>query len=212
MANVVAPSGFSDGRLYNGSSPNYATREVRIAYNLSNQIGYGDPVKLLNTGYIDRYAATDTTIHGIFIGCEYLNPAIGRWNWYPAWTAPTLTSTSVVLARVIVDPFATFQCQVIGGPLIQTDLNTNFDITAGTSGAPNAQSGISTCSIAYGAGSQTTSTLPFRLVGIVQFRGGSILNSGSTGPVQFGAYDPTAANNWGEFRMNTSDSMTPTGI
>ncbi len=195
MANTLAPSGFSDGRLYNAAAPNYATRTVQIAYNNSHSIGYGDPVALLSTGFIDVFANGGTTIHGIFVGCEYLLPALGRWNWYPAWTAATLPSTYKVHARVVVDPMATFRCQVNGGPLVQASIGLNYDITTSSAGAPNAQSGMSTCSIDFAAGGTTTATLPFRIVNLASM----ILPAGQNGT------DNTSNNNQVVVTFNNQD-------
>ncbi len=198
MANVLAPSGFRAGRTIQQDAANYGIFPARIAYNNTNKIAFGDPVKLLSSGYIDVMAVGGSTIHGVFLGCDYYDPVAQMYRWMQQWPGVSLgTSSLVVTARVLVDPFATFQVQVSGGPVVQGDIGDNIDILTSTSGAPNI-AGISTCVLDYST-KATTGTLPFRIVDIVR----SGINS---------AYDPTQANNWVEVRMNTSDTLQTTGI
>lgn len=203
--NTLAASGFNHAFPQGGGVPGYAMRMYLIAYNNSNQIGFGDPVKILNTGYIDLMATGGTTISGIFFGCRYFSSAVGFNKFFPAWTAPSLPSGTIVQALVVDDPSAVFTCQVNGGPLVQADIGNNIDITTATSGAPNSQSGISTCSLAYST-KNTTGTLPFKIRGIVG------LQTGASLPALYPGYDPTLANNWVEVAFNTNALTQTTGI
>lgn len=207
MANTLAPSGFKVVRRYDGTAANYAVITKFIAYNNTNQIARGDPVKFISTGYIDLMAVGGTTIDGIFLGCEYFDPNhTSETPFRPAWLAPTLASGTIVRAKVMVDPMVVLQCQLNGGPALQADIGNNIDIKSGTSGQPAASSGISTCALDYSTRA-TTATLPFRIIGIV---GGPSLQIG--GPAISAAYDPTQANNWVEVVMNTADITQTTGI
>lgn len=199
MANTLASFGFRFVKSLLTNSPNYQLTERRIAYDNSNTIGYGDPVKLLNTGYLDLMAAGGSTIDGIFLGCQYPDStAIGGYRWINQWNAPSLASTAEVKAFVITDPFALFQVQVNGTAMAQTNIGNNIDITAASSGNPNA-AGFSQCSL-DAATADTTATYPFRIVDIVY-------------PPAFNAtYSATAANNIVVVRMNTSDQLNTTGI
>lgn len=197
MANVLAPNGFQLASLYGAAAPNLATREATIAYNYTTKIAYGDPVYLYTDGTIRLYAAGGTTIHGIFRGCKYLDPSTGRTNWFRYWNGPTLPSTTAVTAYVDCDPQSVFQAQVNGGPVVQSNIGQNIDITTSTSGAPTI-SGQSVCSLSF-ATIADTATLPFRIVGIV-----------SAPAVNF-LYDGTQANNWAVVMLNTSDITTRTG-
>lgn len=198
-ANVLAASGFHAVRAVGSGAPNYAVQACQIAYNYGTQIGKGDPVYQLNTGYIALYAAGGTTIKGIFDGCKYYDPTQQKPVWLPYWPAPgTLTSSQTVEAYVLVDPFFAFQCQVSAASgVVQSCVGKNIDILSGSSGAPNS-AGISTCSLDYTT-LATTATLPFRITGIVQ-----------VGPTP--TYDPTGANPWLEVVMNTADLKQVTGI
>ena len=121
-SNALNPFGFSSGLLYGAASPNYAMRNGQIAYNYGSQIAYGDPVVLNSSGQIVLFAKGGTAIHGIFRGCEYYDPNIQRWSWYPAWRSPTLSATAIVTAKIEVDPHMSFMAQVSGGPAVQASV------------------------------------------------------------------------------------------
>lgn len=198
-SNALNPFGFSSGLLYGAASPNYAMRNGQIAYNYGSQIAYGDPVVLNSSGQIVLFAKGGTAIHGIFRGCEYYDPNIQRWSWYPAWRSPTLSATAIVTAKIEVDPHMSFMAQVSGGPAVQAAIGQNIDIVSASSGAPTL-AGMSVCALDYTT-LATTATLPFRIVGIQQL---------GTGTVQ--QYNPANANNLVEVVMNTSDISTTTGV
>lgn len=201
MANVLAPSGFHPIARADGAAPNYRIHQMKIAYNNAHSIGYGDPIKLLNTGYIDIISPGDTTISGIFLGCNYYNPSAPQNQFYPSWTAPSLASTTVVVAMVLNDPMIVMQCQVDGsvsGALVQSAIGQNIDITS-TAGAPNSLSGISTCAL-DGNNLHTTATLPFKVFSIVQ------------APAINSLYDGTATNQWLNVTFNTNALVQTLGI
>lgn len=201
VANVLAPFGFRIANQYGSSPGNYATNSRQIAYNNPNQIAWGDPVKTINTGYIDLMAASGSTIHGILERVTYTNPtAIGGVTFAPYWSAPSgLASSTVVTAHVSNDPTAIYMAQCNGVAVTVASVGLNIDITSSTSGAPNA-AGYSTCSLNSG-GIANTATFPFRIVGIVP-----------TGAGPFPNYDATQANNCVFVKFNTSDLLNTTGI
>lgn len=205
MANTLAPSGFQPSRMMNGSPALYAMRTFQIAYNNAVKFGKGDPVVLLNTGYIDRFQKTGEVITGILWGVEYVDPNSGQFTYYPAWLAPTLAATDIVIAHVIVDPMMLFRVQVSGTALALTNIGNNIDIVSGGSEAPNAKSGMSTCAV-LASTAATTATLPFRIEGIVG------LGDGFERPALYPTYDPSEDNNWVEVRLNTSTLTSTTGI
>lgn len=198
MANTLSPSGFAPVRRLDGAVPNYGMVQANIAYNNTNKIAFNDPVKLLSSGFIDVMASTDTSIFGIFKGCEYWDPVSAIYRFSMSWPAAAgLSSTEAVLARVMVDPMEVMQVQVSGGPLVQADIGTNINILASSSGAPNS-AGMSTCALDFTT-LATTATLPFRVVGIVQSGIGAL-------------YNPATANNFAEVIFNTSALTSRTGI
>lgn len=205
-ANTLAASGFQDSFQMGGQAPTYAQRVYQISTTLSSQIAFGDPVRLLATGLIDKYASGGTTVAGIFKGVSYYDPNAARTVFTKAWLAPTLPANTVVRAFVVNDPFAVFQVQANGAVAVaQSNVGNNIDITIGSSGAPNAQSGISTCSVLTSS-IATTSTLPFKLLGIVGFQQAVVQ------PALYPGYDGSQANNWVEVTFNTNALLQTTGI
>ena len=208
-ANPLVPFGFRLANLYGSASPNYALNDRQIAYNNTNKIAYGDPVKSLSTGYIDVMAVGGSTIHGVLFAADYpLSTAFGGYQFSPYWPGVALaSSSSIVTAKVCNDPTAVFMAQVRGTALTVDNVGNNIDIYTGTSGAPTA-AGISTCAL-DAASVNTTATLPFRIVGIVGLTSG---NGGSTGAGPIPNYNPTYDNNFVYVKMNTSDLLNTTGI
>jgi len=171
-ANTFAPFGFRAATgIYGASVPNFRYKHMLLAYNNAHTIAYGDPVILLNTGYIDLYSNGGTTgLVGIFRGCQYANTtAIGGITFSPQWNAPTLTSGTVVDCFVEADVDGEWEVQVSGAALTQVDVGYNIDVgsssTTGETGNPNA-AGFSQAAV-LSSSAATTNTLPFRITGIV---------------------------------------------
>lgn len=205
MPNVLAPIGLMSGRPYDSRPSNFGGPRAFIALNYATKIANGDPVYLANDGTIRLYAAGGGTVHGVFRGCKYFDPAGQKVTWNNQWPGLTgMTAGTLVEAYIENDPMMAFQAQVSGGPATQAMVGQNIDITAGSSGAPTL-AGMSTCSLNI-ASVANTNTLPFRIVGIVGYP--SVLQSG---PAISPSYDPAQSNNWVEVVMNTADITTRTG-
>lgn len=207
-ANTIAPSGFQPCRRFDGTNATYVLREEIIAYNYGTRINFGDAVYRDSTGTIKLYANGGTTVHGIFRGCRYVDPNTNKTEFYPAWKTPTLSSSTVVTALVLVDPMMTFQIQYIGSALTQAAIGSNVDLssTVGyTGGTTTSLFGISTAGL--GGSVANTNTLPFRIVGIVGFNGGG----GLITPSINASYSALNDNQWLEVTMNTFDMSTRTG-
>ncbi len=205
-ANTNVAFGFRVAFPYGGNPPNFALNRRQIAYNLSNKIAYGDPVKSLSTGYVDVMAIGGTSIHGIAAGVAYSDPSVlvGGTYFGNAWTAPSgLATTANVELKVYNDPTTIFMAQYIGTALTVDNIGNNVDITTSTSGAPNS-AGISVCSL--GGATATTNTLPFRIVGILG------IGNYAGFPSPLPGYVPTNDNQFLFVKMNTSDLLSTTGI
>lgn len=203
-ANVLAPSGFREGRLADASAPNYAVTTRFIVYNYGTSIAFGDPVKLATDGTIQLVAASGTTIDGIFLGCQYFDPNHpSEPPFKPAWLAPTLASGTIVRAFVSTDPMMKFYCQANGSAQTQSCVGKNIDIKSGTSGQPVSGSGMSVCALDTTT-IATTATLPFRIHAIVGLNDGAGIAINSS-------YVPTNDNQWFEVSLNTQDLTTRTG-
>lgn len=157
MANTNTPFGFKQYRGL-GSAPTYEQSVRLIKSDNTTAIYFGDPVKSLNTGYIDRGTATGA-IAGIFAGCKYLSTSQKRTVWSNYW--PGSDAASDVEAYIINDPNAQFVVQAGGTAITLADIGANIDFALGTG---NSATGISG---AYATGAATTIGLPFRVVGLV---------------------------------------------
>lgn len=160
MANTNAPNGFTRFGLLDGASPTmgFQTRKVTS----SSAIGYGDPVVSLATGYIDIATAGTTQISGIFQGCYYLNPGVGRVVWSKNWPG-SASASGAGTAFVDTDPNALWSVQSNNTAIVFADIDANINFVVGT---PDATTGFSTSS-ADQSTINTTDTLPFRIVGLL---------------------------------------------
>ena len=207
MANVYAPFGFREMRLWNSSVPNYAINARQVAYNLASSVGWGDPVILNTSGQVALYTVGLTTIDGIAQGFEYFDPNnILSGMFHPAWNAPTLASTVAVSCKVQTDPNMIFVAQANGVQLSESSIGLNIDIYTGSSGTPVSGSGMSQCALDAG-NVHATNTLPFRIVGIIGITPGF---SGYGFNVPNG-YVPLSTNQYLAVTMNTQDMTTRTG-
>lgn len=172
MANTQAPFGFQQ-RSGTGSAPTYEQVKRNIDYNTA-AIYFGDPVQTLTTGNlagnttgnIGGGAAGVAVIAGVFVGCAYLSAAQQRTVWRNYWPGSDVNSGNTVTAYIINDPNAQF--------LVQSGNSTTVGVLAGNIGSNvqflygtgSTSSGLSGAFIDVG-NIATTSTLPFRILGLV---------------------------------------------
>lgn len=162
MANTNAPFGFSQTSGH-GSAPTYETNVRKIASNNSTAIFSGDPVTSLSSGYIAQSSPGTTQIDGIFVGCEYLSTSQKRTVWSPYW--PGSDATGDITAYVVQDPNSRFVVQAGGSTTAIgfADIGSNINFAVGTGNTSTGRSGA----YADQTTIATTSTLPFRIVGLV---------------------------------------------
>lgn len=161
MATTAAPYGFRPVNLIGGRHYAGSTRLIKIASAYNTNIFFGDPVKLVTAGSVEKDTGTDAlTPVGIFLGCTYTDPTRSVPVWRQYWPANTVASDA--MAYVCDDPFAVFQIQA-NGTVAQAALGANAAIvqTAGTTTI-----GTSKISLNYSS-PDTTNTLPVRIVGFV---------------------------------------------
>lgn len=192
MANTNAPFGFSLSRRLDGAAPNYAEVTRQILYTNTSVMATGDVVieDVNGDGYITLAATTDNPILGIFDGCEYYDTVIKQKIWSPIWNAPTTALAGSVVAKVIVDNKAVFNVQSNLANLGVSSIGANATFILGT---PTI-AGISTESLS--TSTNTTNTLPFRIVGIASRAG----------------IDPAGSYNVVEVVMNTQTYSQTTGV
>lgn len=204
---TYAPFGFRPARLFNASAPNYALNARNIAYNYGSQIAMFDPVFLNTSGNAALFVKGGTTIDGIAVGFDWFDPNnIMSGAFHPAWNAPTLTSGTAVLAKVVTDPNMVFLVQGNGAAQVQAVVGLNCDLYSGSSGTPVSGSGMSQAAIDVTT-IANTNTLPFRIVGILGITPGW----GTQGLTAVQQYAPTTANQIFAVTLNTQDMTTRTG-
>jgi hypothetical protein len=170
MANTNTPFGFRQIKG-TGSAPTYEQNVRYIASNNSTAIFFGDAVIPLSTGYIAQATASTVRVEGIFVGCKYLSVSQKRTVWSNFW--PGADANGDVEAYIIDDPNAQFEVQSSdsGGsdPVAFANIGEYINIAVGTG---NTATGISGMTVNVDT-LNTTVTLPFRIVGLIENPPGS---------------------------------------
>ncbi len=107
-------------------------QHIKIASAYGTAIFYGDFVKLVTAGTIEKDTGTTSlTPIGIFLGCKYTDPSTNQMTFNQTW--PASTAASDAAGYVLIDPNVLFQMQG-DGTLAQTGLGANFAVvqTAGS--------------------------------------------------------------------------------
>ena len=133
-------------------------RHISIASGYAADVFYGDFVKIVNSGTIEKDTGTATaTPVGIFMGCFYTDPNTSQPTFNQMW--PTGTVASNAMAYVLDDPDAVFRMQA-NGSLAQTTLGNNIAIvqTSGSTTIGRSKNSVNASTAA------TTNTLPLRIL------------------------------------------------
>jgi hypothetical protein len=168
---VSAPYGLKPVNLIGGQVFAGATRLMEIASGYATSIFYGDLVKRISDGTIEKDTGTTTaTPCGVFLGVSFTNQSTGQiqqQQYYPASQA--IASGSKIFAVVADDPDTLFQvvsCSattVVAGMGISA-IGNNIALiqTAGSTTTGNSK-------VAIDEGTQnTTNTLPIRIIDVVR--------------------------------------------
>ena len=167
---VSAPYGLKPVNLIGGQVFAGATRLMQIASGYATNIFYGDLVKRISDGTIEKDTGTTTaTPCGIFLGVSFTNSSTGQvqqQQFYPASQA--IKSGTQIFAVVADDPDTLFQVAVVSsGTTI-----SGVGITAIGNNATLVQNAGSTTSgnsaVAILDSTATTNTLPIRIIDVVR--------------------------------------------
>ena len=168
---VSAPYGLKPVNLIGGQVFAGSTRLMEIASGYATSIFYGDLVKRVTDGTIEKDTGTTTaTPCGVFLGVQFTNQSTGQvqqQQYYPASTA--IASGSKIFAVVADDPDTLFQvvsCSsgttVAGMGIAAIGANIALIQNAGVTTSGNSQ-------VAIDEGTQaTTNTLPIRIIDVVR--------------------------------------------
>jgi len=167
---VSAPYGLKPVNLIGGQVFAGSTRLMQIASGYATNIFYGDLVKRISDGTIEKDTGTTTaTPTGIFLGVQFTNGSTGQvqqQQYYPASQA--IKSGTQIFAVVADDPDTLFQVAVVSG----TTTISGVGISAIGNNATLVQNAGSTTSgnsaVAILDSTATTNTLPIRIIDVVR--------------------------------------------
>ena len=167
---VDAPYGLKPVNLIGGQVFAGATRQMEIASGYATSIFFGDLVKRISDGTIEKDAGTATaTPCGVFMGVSFTNGSTGQvqqQQYYPASTA--IKTGTKIFAVVADDPDTLFQVAVVSG----TTVITGVGITAIGNNATLVQNAGSATTgdskVAILDSTATTNTLPIRIIDVVR--------------------------------------------
>ena len=164
MATTATPMGAEPiGTLSASGSFSSKIRHIKIASGYAANVFYGDFVKIVSSGTVEKAAMTTGLVAGtvgVFMGCFYTDPTTKQPTYAQYW--PTGTVASDAVAYVADDPNLLFRMQG-DGTIAQTGLGNNVQVinTAGSTATGRSKIALDASSIA------TTNTFPIRIVEFV---------------------------------------------
>ncbi len=162
MATSAAPTGAEPvGTLSASGSFTGKVRHIKIASGYGTAIFYGDFVKLVSSGTVEKDTGTTSlTPVGVFMGCSYTDPSTNQKTFNQQF--PASTAASDIMAYVLDDPNVLMQMQG-DATLAQTTLGNNVAVvqTAGSTSIGRSKNAVDSSTVA------TTNTLPLRIIDFV---------------------------------------------
>ena len=164
MSTTATPTGAEPvGTLSASGSFSGKVRHIKIASGYAANVFYGDFVKIVSAGTVERAVITTGLVAGIvgvFLGCRYTDPTSKQPTFAQYW--PTGTVASDAVAIVADDPNLLFKMQG-DGSIAQTGLGNNVQVinTAGSTVTGRSKIALDASSIA------TTNTYQIRIVDFV---------------------------------------------
>ena len=168
---VNAPYGLKPVNLIGGQVFAGSTRLMQIAENYATDIFYGDLVKRIGDGTIEKDVGTSTaTPCGIFLGVSFTNSSTGQvqqQQFYPASQA--IKSGTKIFAVVADDPDTLFQVVSCSGTTVVAGMGISAigNNIALIQNAGSTTTGNSAVAIDEGT-QNTTSSLPIRIIDVVR--------------------------------------------
>ena len=168
---ISAPYGLKPVNLIGGQVFAGSTRLMEIASGYATNIFYGDLVKRISDGTIEKDTGTATaTPCGIFLGVSFTNASTGQvqqQQFYPA--SQQIKSGTQIFAVVADDPDTLFQVvSCSSGTTVAAmgiaAIGTNIELIQNSGSTTTGNSAV-----AINEGTQTTtSSLPIRIIDVVR--------------------------------------------
>jgi hypothetical protein len=168
VANTYSPFGLQSFGRMEGGSPTAGLTTYLIASSDPNPVFCGDLVKdsTNNFKYITWQSTGQTGAFsvGVFAGCEYYSPSVGRVVWSRFFPGAVQTSGPDVKAYVYDDPNQLFIIQASTGDIVgSSQRGFNFAVLPTSQGnTTTGQSALALQSSIFGS----TNTYPVRLVDV----------------------------------------------
>lgn len=156
----LLPINLIGGQVFAGS-----TRQIPIASGSATAIFYGDVVKLVSSGTLDKDTGTNAaTPVGVFLGCSFTDPVYGKTfrQYYPG----SITASDIN-GYVLDDPDALFKVAVVssGTTISYVNRTAVAENAVLVQNAGNTTNGDSR--VAISSTTATTSTWPVRIIDVV---------------------------------------------
>lgn len=162
MATTATPMGAEPTDTLSASgSFTGKVRHIKVASGYGTAIFYGDFVKLVNTGTVEKDTGTTAaTPVGVFVGCAFTSPSTGELTFSQYF--PASTAADDIVAYVVDDPNVLMRMQS-DEAIAQTGLGNNVAVvqTAGSTSIGRSKNAVDGSSI------DTTNTLPLRIIDFV---------------------------------------------
>ena len=182
MATSATPNGAEPvGTCSSSGSFTGKVVHIKIASAYDTAIFYGDFVKLVTAGTIEKDAGTAAlTSIGIFLGCKYTDSSTSQMTFNQ--TFPADMAASDTAAYVLIDPDVLFKMQG-DATIAQTALGANFSVIqpAGSTTIGRSKNACDASTVA------TTNTFPIRLGDFVDGPKSSVGDTYTDGIYRFNA-------------------------
>jgi len=163
MSATATPTGAEPiGTLSSSGSFTGKVRHLKIASNYGTAIFYGDFVKTVAGGTVEKDAGTTAlTTTGVFMGCFFTDPTTKQPTYSQYYPASTVASD--IKAYVLDDPHVLMKMQG-DATLAQTAIGNNVSMvqTAGSTDIGRSKNAVDSSTIVA-----TTATLPLRIIDFV---------------------------------------------
>lgn len=164
---VDKPYGLKPVNLIGGQVFAGSTRNMKIASGYATNIFYGDVVKLVSDGTVEKDTGTTTVaangVAGVFLGCTYTNPSTKQPVWSQYWPASTVASDAYAI--VADDPDVLFKVAAVSGTTVvafygQTVIGNNVSLVQNAGSTTTGDSAVAI----DGTSAATTVSLPIRII------------------------------------------------
>jgi hypothetical protein len=162
---VEAPYGLLPINLIGGQVFAGSTRQIPIATNSATAIFYGDVVKLISDGTLEKDTGTSAaTPVGVFLGCTYVDPTFGLTfrQYYPG-----TTNINGITAYVLDDPDALFKVAVVSSGTTMSFMNRTSVGNNAVLVQNSGQASTGNSRVAVSSTTATTSTWPVRVIDVI---------------------------------------------